>query len=75
MNMVNSYAFSHGTCANANDPLFLHFRIKSKKPHVYDDMTKTFYQTFKNRKLGNEYSYESQGENLGLVPIKDLQGK
>jgi len=75
MDMVNSYAFSHGTCPNANDPLFLHFRIKSKKPHVYDDMTKALYQTFKHRKLGNEYSYESNGENFGLVPLKDIQGK
>jgi hypothetical protein len=75
MSKVNSYAFSHGTCPNAEDPLFLHFRIKSKKPHVYEDMTKSIYQTFLHRKLGNEYSYESHGENLGLVPLKDLRGK
>lgn len=75
MTKVNSYAFSHGTCPNADDPLFLHFRIKSKKPHVYDDMTKSLYQTFAHRKLGNEYSYESHGENLGLVPLQELRGK
>ena len=75
MNKVNIYAFSHGTCPNANDPLFLHFRIKSKKPHVYEDMTNVLSETFKHRKLGKEYSYESHGENLGTIPIKDLQGK
>ena len=75
MAKVNSYAFSHGTCPNAEDPLFLHFRIKSKKPHVYEDMTKAFYQHFGSKKLGKEFSYESYGENLGTVPLKTLRNK
>lgn len=75
MNKVNTYAFSHGTCPNADDPLFLHFRIKSKQPHVYEDMTKSLLKHFKHRKLGNEYSYESRGENFGRVPIRELRGK
>ena len=75
MNKIDVYAFSGSTCPNPNDPLFLHFRIKSKQPHVYTDMTKALYQTFVNKKLGKEYAYEYGGENLGLVPLKDLKGK
>ena len=75
MDKVNTYAFSDATCPNPQDPLFLHFRIKSTQPHVYTDMTKVIYQTFLRRKLGKEYAYEYDGENMGLVPIKDLQGK
>ena len=75
MDKINNYAFSHGTCPNADDPLFLHFRVKSKKPHVFDDMTKSMYQNFVGRKLGSEYAYEYNNENLGMVPLKNLQGK
>ncbi len=75
MKKVNMYAFSGSTCPNPTDPLFLHFRIKSTQQHVYDDMTHSLYQTFLNRKLGSEYAFEYEGENLGLVPLKELQGK
>jgi len=75
MEKINNYAFSGSTAPNPNDPLFLHFRIKSKQPHVFDDMTKSLYTTFVNRKLGKEFAYEYSGENLGLIPLKELQGK
>lgn len=75
MQVVNNYAFSHGTCPNADDPLFINFRVKSKKPHVFEDMTKSLYQNFVSRKLGSEYAYGYNGENLGTVPLRDLNGK
>ena len=75
MNKIDVYAFSSSTCPNPNDPLFLHFRIKSKQPHVYTDMTKALFNTFLNKKLGKEYAYEYGGENLGLIPLKEFKGK
>lgn len=72
---VNQWAFSQALCRNYNDPLFLHFRIKSKQPHVYKDMVDVLYQNFGDRKLGKEYNYQYGGENLGKVPLADLQGK
>lgn len=75
MENVNTWAFSPSTCQNSDDPLFLHFRIKSNQPHVYSDMVKAINTNFKNRKLGKEYNYQYGGHNLGKVPLAQLQGK
>ncbi len=75
MDIINSYAFSASTCPNFNDPLFLHFRIKSEQPHVFDDMTKVLTSVFKQRRLGNKYNYEFGGENIGTEPLSNFLGK
>lgn len=75
MENINDWAFSQALCKNYNDPLFLHFRIKSKQPHVYSDMVDVLYKNFGSRKLGKEYNYQNGNRNLGKVPLAQLQGK
>lgn len=75
MDTINNYAFSASTCPNFNDPLFLHFRIKSTQPHVFNDMGKILTATFKQRRLGNKYNYEANGENITAEPLSNFIGK
>lgn len=75
MKTVERNAYSASTCPNFNDPLFLHFRIKSTQPHVFKDMTNTLMSVFKQRRLGNRYNNESNGENIGNEPIQNFIGK
>ncbi len=75
MNIVNSYAFSGGSCPNPNDPLVLHFRIQSSNEKIYKVMADTILNTLENRILDKEYSYEYYGHNLGAIPLKIFAGK
>lgn len=75
MNIVENYAFSGSTAPNFNDPLFLHFRIKSSNSHVFDDMAKVISTSFGNYRLPSKYNYESYGENIGSEPIQNFLGK
>lgn len=72
LNIINDKAFSSQYCPNANDPLILHFRIKSSRPELYKEMTNTIYQVLEDRLLGSNYSYEFHGHNLGNVNLSDL---
>jgi hypothetical protein len=72
---IENYAFSASTCPNYNDPLFLHFRIKSNTDHVYKDMASILSSAFNGRRLDQNYMYESHGENIGAEPIANFMGK
>ena len=72
---VNNYAFSGSTCPNPNDPLILHFRIKTNNTKTLITMSNIIAQTIKSKVLDKKYSYEYNGNNLGSVPIKNLLGK
>lgn len=72
MDLIERYAFSASTAPNYNDPLFLHFRIKSKKPHVFNDMAKSLASSFSRYRLPSKYNYESGGENIGSEPLKNF---
>ena len=75
MNIVDNYAFSASTAPNFNDPLILHFRIKTSKNHVFDDMAKVLSTSFSGHKLPSKYNNESNGENIGAEPLKNFLGK
>lgn len=75
ISIIENYAFSASTCPNYNDPLFLHFRIKSNEDHVYTDMANILSSSFNGRRLGQNYMYESHGENIGAEPISNFVGK
>jgi hypothetical protein len=75
MNVVSRYAFSSSTCPNANDPLFIHLRIKSNREDIYKSMAKSIKTHFHQRLLGEKYRNESHGENLGAVHLSELVGK
>jgi hypothetical protein len=72
---INNVAFASGTCPNANDPLILHFRIKSEQNEIYDSMFDTLSKTFKNRLLGENYGNENNGNNLGDLSLSTFYGK
>ena len=76
MNTVANYAFSGGTCPNPNDPLILHFRIMSNNTKIYNTMAQIIHSSFKSKLLlDSKFSYESNGENIGAMPIINLMNK
>lgn len=62
-------------CPNSNDPLFLHFRIKSNHIEVYDDIANAIVKYLDSKLLPNQYSYENKGKNLGAEPLQTFTGK
>ena len=70
-----SNSMTSTTCPNPNDPLFLHFRIKSAHIEVYDEIANAINHHLGYKLLSNEYSYENQGKNLGMEPLNSLLGK
>jgi hypothetical protein len=75
MDIINNYAFSGSTSPCPNDPLILHFRIMSKNKPIYDTMATDLYNTLSDRMLGNDYSYENHGKNIGQCKLQKLMGK
>jgi len=75
MQIVNDYCFSGSNCPNPNDPIILHFRIKSNNKAMYKNMTDILLDKLKTRLLGNEYNNENHGENLGSIAINNFMGK
>ena len=69
----NSLSTEH--CPNPYDPLFLHFRIKTNKIDVYNQLAKVIVQYLDSKLLSNEHSYENQGKNLGEEHLSSLMGK
>jgi hypothetical protein len=74
MDTINSYAFSGGTSPNPTDPLIIHLRIKSNNQAMYTKLADIF-KSYDNITLGEDYSYENHGHNLGNIPLLSFQGK
>lgn len=74
MDTIQNYAFSGGTCPNPTDPLFIHLRFKSSNQNMYSNLANIF-KSYTSIMLGMNYSYESQGKNLGSTPLLELQNK
>jgi len=70
-----TYSMSSEYCPNPFDPLFLHFRIKTNKIEVYDDIADALVKYLNSKLLSNEHSYENKGKNLGSEPLSSLLGK
>ena len=70
-----TYSMSSEYCPNPFDPLFLHFRIKTNKIEVYDDIADSLVKYLDSKLLSNEHSYENKGKNLGSEPLSSLLGK
>ncbi|MBF94302.1 MAG: hypothetical protein CMH58_03975 [Myxococcales bacterium] len=75
MSTIANYAFSGSTCPCPGDPLILHFRIMTNNMPILDKMAQDLKITLSRRLLGRAFSYENNGENIGSVPLKDLNGK
>lgn len=74
LSTIINYAFSGSTSPNPNDPIIIHLRIKSTNQKIYTYMANLF-ESNSNYFLGSNYSYENQGQNLGLTPLLQLSGK
>lgn len=74
MDTIRNYAFSGGTCPNPTDPLLIHLRCKSNNQAMYSKLADIF-KSNNDIMLGMNYSYESEGKNLGNVPLLQLQNK
>ena len=57
MNIVRDYAFSTGTAPNAQDPIILHFRIKSENQTMYQNFAKLL-ENYDQILLNKEYDFE-----------------
>lgn len=64
MSCVTQNAFK---VSNGSDPLFLHFRIRSTNPSVYEDMAKSL-------KMFSDLIYTSE-KRIGDIPLSKLIGK
>ncbi len=71
----NAVSTSTEHCPNPFDPLFLHFRIKTNKKEVYDQLADAIVKHLDSKLLPNKYSYENQGKNLGSEPLSSLVRK
>ena len=74
MDTIRNYAFSGGTCPNPTDPLLIHLRCKSNNQSMYSKLADIF-KSNNDIMLGMNYSYESEGKNLGNVPLLHLRKK
>ena len=74
MDTINNYAFSGGACPNPTDPLLLHLRIQSTDQDVYTNLANIF-KSYTSIMLGEEYSYENNGQNIGASPLLTFCGK
>ena len=68
---VTRYAFSSGFCNNAEDPLFLHFRVKTDNTNIYREMTNSVIKNFNSRLLPTKYGREGR-DGLGNIVQKPL---
>jgi hypothetical protein len=81
--------YNKNTCSNWNDPLILHFRVKSTNDLMYVNMAKLIIEYFgspennerSNRLLPSKFGYQYSGaptmpaKNIGAVPLPELLGK
>ena len=76
MKTISDYAFSkHCNREKKEDPMILHFRIKSSNINILNKMAQSIFQHFSERILSRKYSYEYNNKDLGEVAIKDLREK
>jgi len=73
--VIRDYAFSGSMSPNPGDPLILHFRMMTKNKPICNEMANILYNSLESRLLGKKYSYENNGKNIGLIPLKKIMGK
>jgi len=74
LDTIRNYAFSGGTCPNPTDPILIHLRFKSNNQKMYSKLAKIF-ESNNDIMLGAAYSYDSDGKNLGEIPLLSLKNK
>jgi hypothetical protein len=74
MNILMNYGFSSSTCNNSTDPIIIHLRLKSTNQDMFTQLAMIF-ENYDDLMLGNKFSFENHGNNLGDVPLLSLLGK
>jgi hypothetical protein len=74
MAIIRDYAFASSTSPNPLDPIIIHLRIKSTNQDMYKRFAEIL-KGFNALMLGDSYSYECQGTNMGNVKLRDIMGK
>ena len=74
MNTIANYAFTSGTAPNSSDPIILHLRIRSNNQAMYSNLAGVF-KSYEDMMLGKEFSFESNGKNLGAMPLLNFRKK
>jgi hypothetical protein len=59
-------------CPNPNDPLFLHFRLKTNNVNVVNHLASIIAKTFESKLLPIQFMREANGKNMTKTPIQDL---
>jgi len=72
--IINNNAFNSSVVPNFNDPLIIHFRFKTDSQTMYDNLT-TILKNYNSRLLGEKYSFQNNGKDLGSEHILKLLGK
>jgi hypothetical protein len=77
---VRNNAISRGrsseTCPNPNDPLFLHFRIKTSNEKIKEEVAKAIVAQFGTVLLSPDYNLLNNKTNLcNTLKLSDLMGK
>jgi len=74
MSTIKDYGFSNGTAPNYSDPIIIHLRCMSSNQDMFNNLAGIFAE-YNSILLGSQYSFESQGNNLGKVPLTELMNK
>lgn len=74
--IINNHAFSN-KLNNANDPLYIQFRIKSKHKRVYNDIAKAINEHLQHYLLDPIFAYNSQNQTNRILyqPIQQFKRK
>jgi len=86
LNEVSITAFSHNAttivnkkvvpqCPNPDDPLLLHFRLKTNDVKVLNTLGAEIAKYFSDRLMPIQYMKENNFKNMTGVPVKDMKGK
>lgn len=72
--MIQLSAFGHIT-PNSEDPLFLHFRIKSNQKRVFSDIANQIKEKLKGKLLDAAFSYANRNNKIYNTKMSELKRK
>ena len=75
LNYIMTYAFSGAICPNYQDPLILHFRVKTSLLPIIDKLGDDISNVLGERLLDSNYNDAYFNQNLGGVPISNFMNK
>ena len=75
LDLIRRYAFSAGTAPNFNDPLIIHYRLRTKHKQSLNELAKLTSYSLQGKLLGEKHGHENHQKNIGTMPLKELRGK